>query len=70
LVRPPVSLERLDLDGDGTKATYQVKRSARVLNAGEQVTEELDSRDLLARILMHGAKPGRDPPAASPPAPF
>jgi hypothetical protein len=57
LVRPPVSLERLDLDGDGTKATYQVKRSARAPNAGEQVTEELDPRDLLARILMHVAEP-------------
>jgi hypothetical protein len=57
LMRPPLSLERLRLDHNAQSATYRVKRSARAKDAGSEVLETFDPRDLLARILMHVAEP-------------
>jgi len=37
LVRPPVSLGRLELQDDGDRATYRVKRSAKPESAGQEV---------------------------------
>lgn len=57
LIRPPVSLGRLDLDESTGTATYRVKRSAKAESAGQEVIESFDPRDLLARVLMHVAEP-------------
>jgi len=57
LVRPPVSLDRLELTDDGDRATYRVKRSAKPESAGQEVVESFDPRDLLARVLMHVIEP-------------
>jgi len=57
LVRPPVSLGRLELVDEDERATYRVKRSAKSESAGQEVVESFDPRDLLARILMHVVEP-------------
>jgi len=57
LVRPPVSLERLELDRESEQATYRVKRCVHDGFVQTEQVQRFDPRELLARVLIHVPEP-------------